>query len=296
MLRKLLKYDFRAVIKLWSIGALAVLVLSVCDGFCAQAELTGRDFPGMVQLMLSMVQMLSSSASMAFYVMNILLLSLRFYKNFFTDEGYLTFTLPVQRHTLLNSKLIVSLVMMFATFWLCVLGSYLTDVITRIGLPEVPEDHPYYYAYESYSGTLGSGLLELIKEYFVSAYNKGDILWAILYAVEFILITVLSTLFSILFMSNCITFGSIVAKRGKVAASIGIYFGANFVFTIITFILILFTLPAVIDWFDYATMETREGQIIVALLLLLWAGFRGLMCSLLYALQYRLLDRKLNLP
>ena len=35
---------------------------------------------------------------------------IRYYKNFFTDEGYLTFTLPVKRSTLLNAKTVNAMI------------------------------------------------------------------------------------------------------------------------------------------------------------------------------------------
>ena len=287
MLRKLMKYDFRAVLKLWSIGAGAVLLLGVLEGFCSQAELSGRNFNVLVSLVLSVAQNFSYMATFAFYIMNILILSLRFYKNCFTDEGYLTFTLPVQRHTILNSKLIVSLVMMVATFWICVLNGYIADKIATVHVEELEEAGKYVY----YSDSFGSMFLEIIKEFFVGAKENGKLLWFFLFSAEITLIILLSTIFSILFMSNCITIGSIVAKRGKVIAGIGIYCGANFVFTIITLTTILYGLPGILT---YASEDYSQGY--YAMLLLLWVASQGLLCSLLYVLQYRLLDRKLNLP
>ena len=50
MLRKLLKYDYAAVIKLWCIGALAVLVLALGGGFCMRILFSGRNLHGVIML------------------------------------------------------------------------------------------------------------------------------------------------------------------------------------------------------------------------------------------------------
>lgn len=43
-------------------------------------------------------------------IITLIFILMRYYKNFFTDEGYLTFTLPVTPHELLWTKLISGMV------------------------------------------------------------------------------------------------------------------------------------------------------------------------------------------
>ena len=120
--------------------------------------------------------------------------------------------------------------------------------------------------------------------------------WVALYIVEAVLISVFSALFSHLFIFCCITFGSIVAKKAKVAAAIGIYFGANCVFSIILSIFMSFGMSAFVIWIGSAEAAEAHAFEIIALALFGIMALEAMLCSLLYTLQYRLLDRKLNLP
>ena len=279
MLRKLLKYDFGAVIKLWCIGALAVLVLAMGGGFCQRILNSGRELHGIIDLTANMGMLLSALGILAFSVLTLIFLALRFYKNFFTDEGYLTFTLPVKLHKLINAKLILIFTVMFMTGLLLYLASFLGEVIGS----------------ENYFETL-QYRFDNIKET-VDYLQKGGYLgWAVLYIVELVGIGFFMTLFNYLFLFCCITFGSIVAKRAKVAASIGIYFGANFVFSIVVAIFMSFGISAFILWVGTAKLTETQGMQIAAAVMFGIMALMAMLCSLLYTLQYRLLDRKLNLP
>ena len=52
-------------------------------------------------------------------VTTFLLIIMRFYKNLFSGEGYLMFTLPVKVHELINSKLIISILWAVLSILLC---------------------------------------------------------------------------------------------------------------------------------------------------------------------------------
>ena len=279
MLRKLLKYDFGAVIKLWCIGALAVLVLALGGGVCIRVLESDRSFHGIITLAAGMGIFLAYLGICAFSVLSLILMLMRFYKNFFTDEGYLTFTLPVKLHTVLNSKLILIFTMMALTGLWIGMSVFIALAVGVESLPEIMEN-------------IGLALKEL-RLIIEEGQCQG---WVALYIVEAILISVLSSLTSHLFIFCCITFGSIVAKKAKVAAAIGIYFGANFVFSIVLSIFMSFGMSAFVVW-----ISTAEGAVfyafeIVALAMFGIIALEAMLCSMLYTLEYRLLDRKLNLP
>ena len=279
MLRKLLKYDFGAVIKLWCIGALAVLVLAFGGGFCMRVLFSGRNLHGVIMLTAGLGIVLCYLGMWAFSILTLIFLLIRFYRNFFTDEGYLTFTLPVKLHTVLNSKIILVFTMMFMTgLWMCI--AYL--ITYTIGLEEFSE----------VLKAIGQGIKEL-DELCRENQCRG---WIALYIVEVVLISVFSALFSHLFIFCCITFGSIVAKKAKVAAAIGIYFGANCVFSIILSIFMSFGMSAFVIWIGTAEAAEAHAFEIIALTLFGIMALEAMLCSMLYTLQYRLLDRKLNLP
>lgn len=103
MLRKLLKYDFKSMSKMmWTI-VLGVIILSILASaaFTVNMRFSGDTVAGsaVFSQILSVVSGLFTAFSVfvicAASMAVIILLAYRFYKNFFDNEGYLTFTLPV---------------------------------------------------------------------------------------------------------------------------------------------------------------------------------------------------------
>ena len=112
MFRKVLKYDFRAVGRLWWILALALTWISVLGAIALRSiiSFTSMDmsrYTVLTEIMLigAIIFLFASFIAIcASGLLTQLLVYYRFYRNFYTDEGYLTFTLPVSRKTLLLSK------------------------------------------------------------------------------------------------------------------------------------------------------------------------------------------------
>ncbi len=105
MLGKLLKHEWKAVWKIPTILIGILLVLSVVSGIPFIHPLWHSHIQGL--------DVLSALIWMTFYIaliginMGIIIfLAVRFYKSMFTDEGYLTHTLPVTSHQLLISKIL----------------------------------------------------------------------------------------------------------------------------------------------------------------------------------------------
>ena len=91
MLGKLIKHEWKAVAKILGILHLAVLAMSVVGRVLLNMGV--NDDEGIAWFMLLMVYMFSV---FAVSVGSQFFLAIRFYKNMYTDEGYLTFTLPVK--------------------------------------------------------------------------------------------------------------------------------------------------------------------------------------------------------
>ena len=117
--------------------------------------------------------------------------------------------------------------------------------------------------------------------------------WSILYAAELILLGLTTCLFGVQFLYACITLASLLVKKAKVITAIGIYYGASSVLSFVMQILQLFALPSVVGLMENLTEEAALGM--AALLLFGMISFTAIFCGLLYLLQYRMLDRKLNL-
>ena len=110
MLRKLIKYEFRAT-------ARVMLPLATAD------MTMGESILGFLAGLVAVAFVL---ALLATFVVAVVLAVFRFRKNLLTDEGYVMFTLPVSPHSLVCSKLIVS------TVWF--LGAVVIDVVALVSL------------------------------------------------------------------------------------------------------------------------------------------------------------------
>lgn len=113
MLGKLLKHEFRATARMM-LPMLAVLfgLNLLADASMLLAEHTREGF---LAFLLALIVGLFFVGVIVAVVMTLVVLTLRFYRNFFGDEGYVTFTLPATVHEQLWAKLLAALVWFFAT-------------------------------------------------------------------------------------------------------------------------------------------------------------------------------------
>lgn len=117
MFKKCLKYDFRAFGKIWLLAAAVVLAIAILGSvglgsfvfsFAEMVTITPEATPDLwffTQLFIGMLSLFAIfSAAVVFILGTELAICLRYYNHLFTDQGYLTFTLPVKRSTLFWSK------------------------------------------------------------------------------------------------------------------------------------------------------------------------------------------------
>lgn len=274
MLKKLLKHDFKALFKYWWIVAVVTAGLSALSGKCITIIESEKDLPAVLDASAGIALMLTYIGIIVFTVFSTVMIFVRYYKNLFTDEGYLTFTLPVKRSDILNSKLISAAVLEFATF--LVIG---LDVLLMLFVA-------YYKEI-------------LKKEFFIGIKEVAAAIWKELggyifvYLLEGILIMLALSVLALLLLFICITIGSIIAKKAKVIASIGIYYAANSAFSFVTTLLVIFGTVALGT--KFATLPEGDIKLIIALIALCILLFIALICGIFYIINYYLLDRKLNL-
>jgi hypothetical protein len=273
MLKKLLKYDLRSVFRFWWIVALISVGMAVLGGF-AQSILYNNDIPRVINVIASIVVFFSYFCMMGLAVLTQVLLFIRFYRNFFTDEGYLTFTLPVKRETLLNSKVLAGFIAMAAAAAVCALNFSIIFAI------------PEYEVFRS--GEFFSGIEEGLRE--IPDHVVGPL---IVIGIETLVLAALVLLLSVLFLYCCITFGSMLVKKGKLFASIGMYYGiGSSIISAMQLILIL-SVGSITVWME--PISEWQAPTIVTLILLGGILFLAALCALVYAFTHWMLGRKLNL-
>ncbi len=274
MLKKLLKYDLKSIFGVWWIAALVSLTLCICAGACIAVLKVGRELPAIVNASSVLVIVFSVIGLVAFSLISILFIYVRYYKNFFTDEGYLTFTLPVKRTALLNSKLISAVLTYIITF-LAIFINLLAMFSVGLGKELYTKEN----------------LEALVEVWNMLTHNFG--IYLLIYAIEMLAIFILSAVFSILFVYCCITVASIIAKKAKVITAIGIYYGANMIFSFVVQIFTLFGMQGMIA--RLANITSENAYIIIAIVLFGAIVFMFVFCAMIYTLVHYLIDRKLNL-
>ena len=275
MFKKLLRYDFISIYKFWCIAAVSVFALTLLGGGSMSLFTSARSYPIPLTLLFVFVTTFTFIGYVVFSILSFILIYRRFYMNFFTDEGYLTFTLPVTCTQHLNTKLIFCAVTTFATTLVIVLNFF---ILLEIGIAD-------FHFFQK----MLKGLADLLSQLWDTAG-----IFMVIGAVEILVIVILTSIMSCLLIFCCITFGSIIAKKAKLLAAIGIYYLVSGVYSFAVQIFNVLGISSITLWMDHFPGSAQAPMFcLLALGVLL---FIATLCSLLYNLEHWMLDRKLNLP
>lgn len=275
MFAKLLKHDFRANWKLFGILSLVALSLGLLGGFVLRLLITTLDNAVhqtdpqvMAPVMLMFTLTLVFLGIMAYAIATELMLFYRFYKSKFTDEGYLTFTLPVKTHQLFLSSYL-SIILWTLIIGLVVITAF--SLIFMLGAAGVSEDSMHFL-----------NPFQAMVDIYGDIYENSPLPTG---AVLLQMITTL--LYTPCLVMTCIVVGAVVAKKHKILAAIGCYYASGFVSSTITSILTAFSISAVAleySYEQYVTFYYLQSAASIAL---------GVGC---YFLSTWLMKHKLNLP
>ena len=112
MLGKLLKYEFKGLL------TPVIIMLCVLFGTTALALITFFSINPTLESTVNGVSVMLSMFAIFLYYIGIigtsigilLIIAIRFYKTCYTDQGYLTHTLPVTKHQLIGAKTLASII------------------------------------------------------------------------------------------------------------------------------------------------------------------------------------------
>lgn len=207
MFKKLIKYDFSYIAKIWWIAAVGAIGASVLGVISVSILNSTPDIHPLLAMILGFWLMLSIFTVSAAAIATQILICIRYYKHFFSDEGYLTFTLPVKRSTLLLSKTVN------AVIWTALSGILVAVCITVFVFPLGGKE-------------LLAELHSVFKE-LPEVITFEGVIWTIVFVIEGILIMLASTWFGVSLTHFCITVGATITRKHKVLAAIGIYYAVN---------------------------------------------------------------------
>ena len=108
MFGKLLKYDFRSMLKQFAFIWPAALVLALVNRFTVNSFVTSAS--GLRQTVSGVAMLVYVGIMIAMFVVTIIFVIQRFFRGLLGDEGYLMHTLPVRPWQLVTSKLICGVV------------------------------------------------------------------------------------------------------------------------------------------------------------------------------------------
>ena len=201
MFKKIIKHDFLPIYKIWWIIAVSVLGASFVGAFALRvfAENVTKEIFPFISVICMLIGLFSIIGVISSIAVTSLLAHYRFYKNFYTDEGYLTFTLPVSRKSLLFSKTLNTFIWETAHIILIIICALIYFII----VPPTTETAIINPVVFKGIGTILSGIWKAVGA------------WLILYIFEFILVFICMRLFSIVLIELCITIGAIIAKKNK---------------------------------------------------------------------------------
>lgn len=216
MFGKLMKAEWRASRRV--IGALCAVVLisGALLGLLGNVLLregTGSwqlpDFVNVLFSLLSMTAVLAVTLSLAASVFYVLW---RYYRSRFTEEGYLTYTLPVNNHQLMLSSILASVLEILLVGLATVAAMAMAFGIFAAGLPWNEVDSTSW-------GLLWSRWGELLDSLRPVA---GDVLLVLLNMVLMGLATLLTLMLAV-------TIGATAAKKHPILLAIAVYYGLSLV-------------------------------------------------------------------
>ncbi len=290
MFAKLLKHEFQATKGTLGVLTLAMLGVGLVAPFTLRAftafgnQLDESDSILAAILMFAMGGlMMVFAVSLAVYMLVVLLNLLnRFYKNKFTDEGYLTFTLPVSTEQIFWSSflnmliwlVIATVVLIVVIFWFILFGTAQDGIINTEVFTAIGE------MFEIFNGPEWEMIIARIEEQLGGSLSgMGTIM---------LLLMLVSPFYAIIVPMACITVGSTFAKKHKLLCAFGIYYGINAVTSVFTntFSSVMMFVTSDVT----QVMGMLNGSLVLALIVSLALTIGG------YFLTIGLMKKKLNLP
>ncbi len=248
MLKKLFHYDFKALSRMLlpltaaTVGCgvilcASVLILNVTPDEGILSVLLPILFGSLTVFSALAIFLLPAAGE--FFILH------RYYKNFFTDEGYLTFTLPATAEEHLHSKLLSGLLWSFLSS-VAAIGA----LCIGIGLPSA--------IHSSGDGMLLS-ILSLAFSDFLEGSNE-------IYLLILTLLTILVSLVSqLVLFYTAITLGSLFMSKHKIVGSVLFYFVANTVISIVSSIFsTVFTIVSALSQnVAFVTMMSLASAVVI---------------------------------
>ena len=269
MFRLLLKHDWRSIRGILGLLCLISLGAGAAGGVAMRFLILSTEAVefsafttvlSMLSVMVCYIAIVLCAAGTLFFCI------WRFYKSRFADESYMTFTVPATAHQILLSSLTVTLLTM-----ICATAAVLISIGIAGSIGVTAIEGFYVYAFQELPSLLGE-IRAVIGE------EMGAFLSMLVYAP-------IAAVSGVVFMMLSVTVGSVIARRLKFLAAIGVYYGINVVISLVTTVIMIL-----------AGLASTDGRELVSRFFLYPAVLMAALAVGAYFLMHRLASRKLDLP
>lgn len=214
MLKKLLKYDYRALFKFLLPAYIVLLAFATLLGICL-ATFQNRSFEDGVRFL---VWFLVTYAMGIFGVAIVCVVNIatRYQKNLFSDEGYLTLTIPATPEEHIFSKLISGFTTILLTIVVAGISVFILAFSSGLG--------------SSVSATLKDFFGE-IADFFERIGSKG--VHGVFFAIEALLLILISAILQLGVIYSCVCVGQLFVNKNRKAAgwiAFAVYLAASQIF------------------------------------------------------------------
>ncbi len=220
MLKKLFIHEWRSFWKLPAFMCLFALVYALIGALTFQTELWNTENP-VIQFFLVFGSIGYFIVLIAPAIVLLIYTALRFYRNFYTDEGYLMHTLPVKKWQLITAKGLVAVIWQFITILATCLAVIL--VVLLISISSEYGGITWKDFSEGFS-LFCQETVPLIKEMFAMPFALVVLL--------FLGNSIVSSFYSILMVYAAVSIGHLWKKHpmaGTVFSYIGFYVAASLI-------------------------------------------------------------------
>lgn len=268
MVKKLYKHEFLAWLRvIWIVWS----IVFVSAGFNRVVQLLENDsiYYG---ILFGSSTLLYGVALICCVAFPLIFGVIRFYRNFFTGEGYLTFTLPATKAQLLWVKVSTAVCFSILSAVVCLVSG----CIVMAG--EVFEEVCKAVAYLS------------------KGFTAEEVAHLIGWTLEFLLFLLAAEFSNHLFYDSCICIGQLFRKN-RVLAAVGIYFGFYVIMQILSTVgMVVFTMLAAAGVWDGVILWIEENpEVFVHIFLGGLTVLTALADLVYYWICHHIIRKKLNL-
>ncbi|MBQ8198200.1 MAG: hypothetical protein IJZ76_02090 [Lachnospiraceae bacterium] len=270
MLKKLFVHEWKDSWRLVGIMNLIVIGLTLIGTFFLNNEtwnaMDKNEFIA-VTVVVYMMFFIASIAALSMVVT--FYFYIRFYRNLYTDQGYLMHTLPVTAHQLIWSKTFV------ATIWMVISTVVMVGSIFGLVFAAIPGEER------------GEFWREMSEAFAMMDFDGRAVVIVVLY----ILAIIVGQLSNVFMGYASISIGQMFKKQ-KVLGAIGVYIGIYMLIQTVSSYGMMFVTMFIDPYVMETSMEADNFMIVFLLILML---ISGLLTTGFYFITHYIMKNKLNL-